>query len=168
MAFLNAHLKTTLERPSRTLHLPKLSSHHNPVHNNRWYRDPVLWALIGAGAVFLCARLGQRLLWQDEAETAILARNILRFGYPRAFDGVNLVWLPGVHRSDFAWAYAPWAPFYLTAGVFALAGVSTLTARLPFALIGLACLPLAYAAAQRVSASRAVARWTAGAAPRSG
>ena len=36
-------------------------------------------------------RLGDRCLWQDEAETALLGKNILRFGRPIAFDGTNVV-----------------------------------------------------------------------------
>lgn len=129
------------------------------VRSPAWHRDPVLWWCLLVGALFLFVRLGQILLWQDEAETAVLARNILRFGYPRAFDGVNLVWLPGVHRADFAWAYHPWASFYLTAASFKMFGVTTWAARAPFALLGWLGLLLTYLLAREVSGRLSVRRW---------
>ena len=51
--------------------------------------DPWLLLFLALGAALLLANLGNGCLWQDEAETAVLGKNILRFGYPRAFDGVN-------------------------------------------------------------------------------
>ena len=127
--------------------------------SQRWYRDPVLWGGLLIGAVFLVMRLGQPTLWQDEAETAMLARNLLRFGYPRAFDGFNLVWDPQGYGPNYAWIYHPWGSFYLAALSFKLFGVSTLAARWPFAALGLVAVALTYLLARQASGRVAVARW---------
>jgi hypothetical protein len=42
-------------------------------------------------AMFLLWGLGDKYLWQDEANTGVLAVRLLRFGRPLAYDGVNLV-----------------------------------------------------------------------------
>ena len=53
----------------------------------RWIRLSLILAAIAAVYFF---RLGQPLLWADEADTGILSRNVLRSGYPTAFDGRNV------------------------------------------------------------------------------
>ena len=98
--------------------------------------DWMVWGLLGVAAVLLFANLQNGYLWQDEAETALLARNTLRFGYPKAFDGRSVIDEPMGYGPGQAWIYSPWLPFYLLAGVFAIFGESTWIARLPFALFG--------------------------------
>ena len=96
-------------------------------------------AFLALAAVLLLANLGSSgLLWQDEAETALLARHTRVFGYPRASDDHGLIELPSGYRygPGQAWLYSPWLPFYLLAGVFAITGESTWAARWPFALFG--------------------------------
>ena len=124
--------------------------------------DWVIVALLAVAAVFLLASLHNGLLWQDEAETALLARNTLRFGYPRAFDGRNLIDIapPYHHGLGFAWVYSPWLPYYLLAAVFALLGESTAVARLPFALMGWASIVVAWRLARRLTADVRVHRLT--------
>lgn len=100
---------------------------------------------IAAIAIILIAlfliffRLDQRLLWVDEAETALLARNVLVYGIPKAYDGKTLVSQEVGHEfgSDYIWRWTPWLDKYVTAGSFALIGQSTFSARLPFAILGL-------------------------------
>ncbi len=123
--------------------------------------DPWIILLLAAGAVLLLANLGDAngRLWQDEAETAVLAKNTLLYGYPRAFDGVNrlnpaLPLAPGE-----AWTYHPWLSMYVLAGSFALLGATTFAARLPFALMGLASVLLFHRMVQRMTGDRALARW---------
>ena len=121
--------------------------------------DGVVLVLLAIAGVLLLSGLGNGCLWQDEAETAVLARNTLRFGYPRAFDGqswVEVDWL-GYGPGE-AWVYSPWLPFYLLAGVFALAGESTAIARLPFALFGLASVYLTWRLARLLTGDRRVQR----------
>ena len=126
-----------------------------------WSADPWLAAILLAGAVLLLAGLSNGRLWQDEAETAVLAKNILRFGYPRAFDGVNRL-NPGLPlAANYAWTYHPWGSMYTVALSFLLFGINTGAARLPFALMGLLSIGLAYRVVRRITGDRSLARWTA-------
>ncbi|PYT09668.1 MAG: hypothetical protein DMF49_01500 [Acidobacteria bacterium] len=97
-----------------------------------------LCVILGLAALLLLYGLGAPRLWQDEAETALLGRNTLRFGLPRVWDGNNLV--AQFYAIDFDSHLLfgkSWLPSYLVAGFFALFGQGTFTARLPFALCGL-------------------------------
>ena len=47
--------------------------------------------IVGVAAVLLFWRLGAIYLWQDEANTAVLAVRMLKYGKPLAYDGVNLL-----------------------------------------------------------------------------
>ncbi len=124
--------------------------------------DWVVWGLLAIAGVLLLARLDNGLLWQDEAETALLARHVLRFGYPRVSDGRSPMEIvsPYTHGPDEAWIYSPWAPFYLLAGVFAVFGESTAIARAPFALCGWLSIWLAWQLARHAGFSRQVQRLT--------
>src|SRR6266516_1452255 len=99
----------------------------------------------GYGIVFALAllllfyHLDNRPLWGDEAETALLAKNVLHFGIPKTVDGVNHITVLGNLRDENAahvWTWAPWLQDYLVAGMYALFGASTWTSRAAFAAIG--------------------------------
>ncbi|MBC7261939.1 MAG: hypothetical protein H5T63_07975, partial [Chloroflexi bacterium] len=98
-------------------------------------------ALVIAGLLLFC-RLDDMYLWQDEAETAIIARNFLTFGLPLATDGRNLVQQTDAasvsFRVNYVWIFHSWLQFALTALAFAFLGTTTFAARLPFVLVGLA------------------------------
>ena len=100
-----------------------------------------------AGLVLL-TRLDRPLLWQDEAQTALLARSVLEFGVPVGFDGLNSYSqeLGVEYGEDRLWRWHPWLPFYLVAATFAVLEADTAAARLPFALCGFATVLLAWAA----------------------
>lgn len=91
---------------------------------------------------FTCAsfyRLDRFSLWQDEAETALLAKSILQNGLPLAkFDNKWVTQLEGAEESNtnHLWHITPWLPFYLCALSFKIFGFSDFAARFPFALIG--------------------------------
>ncbi len=123
--------------------------------------DPVLVLLLGLAALLLLPRLDNGVLWQDEAESAVLGRNTLRFGTPQADDGLNRVNPALAVTREGAWTYHPWATFYLTAGSFWLLGENTTAARLPSALLGLLSIGLAARLVKRLTADRSLARWTA-------
>src|SRR5712691_6910681 len=94
--------------------------------------------------------LGSPRLWQDEAETALLGRNITKFGVPRVWDGENLVAQFYVLDFDRHLLFQKsWLPPYLVAASFTLFGESTTTARLPFALCGPLVVWLAWRLARR-------------------
>ncbi|MBI4598447.1 MAG: glycosyltransferase family 39 protein [Candidatus Omnitrophica bacterium] len=123
------------------------------------------WLLLGVlllgAAVLLFTRLDAAYLWQDEAETAVVSRNVLRFGYPRAFDGIHLLHLPfATHRPGFVWVFHGWIQFYLTAASFLLFGITTWAARAPFALLGLGSIVLTWRMAKTFVGDRQVAGLT--------
>jgi 4-amino-4-deoxy-L-arabinose transferase-like glycosyltransferase len=122
--------------------------------------DVVAWIVIVIAAVLIIAALGQRCLWQDEAETAMLGRNILKFGRPIAFDGVNLVSQEVGRELDAQrlWRWSPWIQFSIAAAGMKWLGLNAFGARLPFAILGILTLPLTYLGAARAFASRAAAR----------
>ncbi|KKU75713.1 MAG: hypothetical protein UY01_C0006G0042 [Candidatus Nomurabacteria bacterium GW2011_GWB1_47_6] len=65
-------------------------------------------------------------LWGDEAETALFARNILRYGVPKGWDGVNIM---GINNAAVLDKHllnhsSPWGQYYLVAASFALFGES--------------------------------------------
>jgi 4-amino-4-deoxy-L-arabinose transferase-like glycosyltransferase len=119
---------------------------------------PIIMLTILAG-VLLFANLGNQYLWQDEAETALLGRRVLEYGYPRAYDGKNLI-NPTIRTSfseDYGWRYHPWGQFYITAAAFRLFGESNFSARVLFALMGLLNIPLLYILALRLTRERSTA-----------
>jgi len=109
-----------------------------------WF--PALVLLVGA--VLLLCRLDDAYLWQDEAETAIVSRHLLAYGLPLSTDGTDWVQQAGrpwvEFTTDYVWIYHSWLQYGLTAAAFAVLGRTTLAARLPFVLFGLATLLLFY------------------------
>ena len=122
-------------------------------------------------AVLLFWGLTDKYLWQDEAATAVMARNMLRTGKPLAYDGRNLITIDnfaaedpstigerttsaqaaldyyvarGDFRADTAWTFQPWGQFVAAAAGLLLIGETTLGARLPFALAALLTVLLLY------------------------
>jgi hypothetical protein len=110
--------------------------------------NPILLAfgllvLVAAGLLFF--GLGNAFLWEDEAYTASLARNILSTGLPTAWDGENLLaWHNGQNLNEKLINREAWVQYYLGAASFALLGESALAARFPFALLGLATIVVFY------------------------
>lgn len=123
-------------------------------------RGALLGAALAAAAVFLHLRgLGASALWQDEAETAVLAARVLERGLPFVDDGRNLVSQNQGRDADARglWSYSPWLGIYAAAGGVAAFGPSAFAARLPFALCALACLVLLHRLSRRWSGSEGVA-----------
>ena len=116
--------------------------------------------MVAFGAVLLLSNLGNGRLWQDEAETAVLGKNTLRYGYPRAFDGVNHLNPSLPLQSGEAWTYHTWLPLYAAAASFRVAGPTTTAARFPFALMGLLSIWLGYLVAKNLTGDRTIARLT--------
>ncbi len=102
--------------------------------------------VLAVTSVLLLANLGNRYLWQDEAENALVSKTILTEGLPRGHDGKNSFSQAGeiVFGKNHIHAIDPWVPYYLLAGFFKVFGVSTFVARLPYALFGIATIMLTY------------------------
>jgi hypothetical protein len=114
-------------------------------------------------AALVLPDLGDGMLWQDEAQTALIAGTILDRGVPFGFDGRNHFSqeLGKEYAPNTAWRWHTWLSFYAAAASFALLGPTTFAARLPFALCGIASAGLCYAVARRLWRDRAAA-WAAG------
>ncbi len=85
-------------------------------------------------------------LWGDEAENALFARNLLRFGNLKGWDGVNIMGLEDAVylNKDLVNHMSPPAQFYITASSFALFGESSFTARLPFIIFSVLSVLIFY------------------------
>src|SRR5437588_11174053 len=103
-----------------------------------------LIAVIAAGLIF--TNLGSDYLWADEGDTAVLASNILKYGVPKAWDGVTFIDSDKGARlnDDLVMVSHPWLQYYLTAASFLVFVENTLAARLPFALAGWVTTLLVY------------------------
>jgi len=126
--------------------------------------------------VFLCClfcfsvlkHISYPLLWQDEAETAMYAKRIIQFGYPKVHDGKNTIYQLihpnpdlGVDKKTDAFIGSGWGMYYFAAIGVALAEnvndiyQKTALVRMPFSIIGiLGILIFAFAAATLFIARR--------------
>jgi len=104
-------------------------------------------------ALSIFKNISYPLLWNDEAETAMFAKRILAFGYPKVHDGknvLNLLELPdkslAIDKGSDAYVVTVWGHFY-----FAVIGellsrltddiyLKTALLRIPFAIAGFAAL----------------------------
>ena len=132
--------------------------------------------ILAIAAVLLFWALTEKDLWQDEAATAVLATRLLKFGRPVAYDGKNLLTIDMQDddddaslskrtkdpqsaikyfvgeknfKEDTTWKWQPWGLFAIAAVSIKLLGQTTLAARLPFALAGLATVLFLYRLARR-------------------
>jgi len=123
---------------------------------HRWREHGPIAAVLALAAVLLFTNLGRDYLWADEGDTAVLARNILKFGVPTTWDGVSFTDSDYGTRStdNFLMVSHPWLQYYITAASFALIGETALAARLPFALMGLATIAVVYGLLVRVARNR--------------
>lgn len=106
-------------------------------------------------AAVLFWRLDSTVLWRDETTTANWARTMVEQGslIPKVFDGKTLS-AQGFDAHDFNSSLTPgmqgWLQFYVTALSFKLFGVSTFTARLPLALLGIVAAGVMWAIGRRL------------------
>jgi 4-amino-4-deoxy-L-arabinose transferase-like glycosyltransferase len=103
-------------------------------------------------ALLLLPNLGAQILWQDEAQTAVIARTIASHGVPLGRDDRHSFSqeLGREFGESAVWRWHTWLSFYAVAGSFALLGEGTAAARLPFALFGVATVSLAWLVGRRL------------------
>lgn len=108
----------------------------------RW--EPVTAALtLILFALLLFTRLGHYPLWDDEALTALEAQSVWNTGDTSAIHGQNIIaFRKGISLQNLENRAEPPLQFYFLAPFTPLAGKSNFLLRLPFALVGLACLAL--------------------------
>src|SRR5207249_1094457 len=83
----------------------------------RIWANSAVAGLVLVAALLIVPGLGVRYLWDDEAETALLAKNVIRFGVPVAWDGASLISQEcgSDYDANYLWLQTPWLPIYLTA-----------------------------------------------------
>jgi hypothetical protein len=125
--------------------------------------DPVILLILALASFLFFYRLDHRPFWQDEAETANLARNVLKYGVPLAFDGKNLISQEGGWEfgPDHLWRWSPWLQIYVAAASFRLGGLTTAAGRFPFALCGLLTIVVVFLLVKRYYVSPGWARASA-------
>jgi len=104
----------------------------------RFYFDYSFIFLLFLSLVLIFTHLGSTHLWEDEAETALVAKTIWSHGIPKITDGINYFYQEQGKRVGYGdvWAWTPWLQFYVTAASFKVFGTDEWAARLPFALAG--------------------------------
>lgn len=122
------------------------------------------WLLLACTVVslfFTLTGMDQAYLSIGEANTAQLGKNVLLFGYPKAWDGNFLVvpFYDGTINEQLAWVAHPWLQYYLAAGGIALFGPTSLGARFLFVICGALTIVGVYCLAKRVSGNESVVRF---------
>lgn len=130
-----------------------------------FFEDFIFLSILILAFVLLFSNLTASVLWTDEASTGILARNCLKFGYPKVFDGLNWkgpreIETYGMGMGD-SWVMQPWLQYYVAALSFKLLGVNTLAARLPFVVFGFFSIFFIYRLAIRLFKDINIARLSA-------
>jgi 4-amino-4-deoxy-L-arabinose transferase-like glycosyltransferase len=130
----------------------------------RLARLAALGALLCIATPLVLYDLGGPWLFEDEADTVLFARAIVRTGVPSAWDGRSFTdsddgrrIAPRALGRDLVMVGTPWLPYYVTAASFAVLGESAWTARLPFALAALATVAMLYALVMRTTGCAASA-----------
>jgi len=110
-------------------------------------------------AVLLFSSLDSSLLWQDEAETALLGKNILEFGVPKAYDGKNVISQETgrEYGDDYVWRWTSWGDKYVAALSMRFFGETTAGARFLFVGLGFLSIFFFHLTAARLFPSS----WTA-------
>src|ERR1035437_6374996 len=88
-----------------------------PVKRGKSKEYIFVFILLVFSVFFLFYALGTRYLWQDEAQTPLIAKTILQTGFPYGTDGVNFFSQEGgiEYGHNYLWKWHPWLPFYVEA-----------------------------------------------------
>ena len=123
-------------------------------------RDRFWIVLLLVFPILVFPNLGNAYLWQDEGETAVLARCVQIHGYPLASYRSQTVSDQDDHRDlkNGVWIWTPWLPIYVVATSFAVFGESTWAARLPLVLAAWATVLLSYPFFLELTRSRRLSR----------
>lgn len=127
--------------------------------NNFFRQNRELILILLAASILFFYNLGNMSLWEDEAETAVLAKNILKTGLPHAWDGKNIVTQEFGRDSNNnnIWIYHPWLSHYISALSMKIIGTSNWALRFPFTLFGFLTIPLLYSFSLFISKNKRIA-----------
>lgn len=126
-------------------------------------RHAFLAAVALANLSLTLAGVGNAYLSIGEGNTAQLGKNVLRFGYPKVWDGHYLVvpFYDSTVNSQLAWVAHPWLQYYVAAAGVALFGPTGLGARFFFVVCGTLAVVAVYYLALRLSRSVRLAQLSA-------
>ena len=107
-------------------------------------------------AILILIGANMHPLWGDEAETALFARNILKYGVPKGWDGVNIMGINDaiVLNKDLVNYTSPWLQYYTAAASFLIFPQTSFAARLPFIIFSVLSIPLLYYLTLRLTKDR--------------
>src|SRR5206468_2843587 len=88
---------------------PRPSCRTTPMSVERIWASSAVEGLLLLAALLIFPNLDDRYLGDDEAETALLARSVLRFGVPVAWDAASLISQEcgGDHDANYIWRQTP-------------------------------------------------------------
>ncbi len=105
-----------------------------------------LVSVLALGAGLLLWNVGGPVMWQDEAQSALISRTVVETGLPRGTDGLNYFSQEsGAEYADgYLWRWHTWLPFYMVAGSYEILGDNTFASRFPSVLLGWISICLTY------------------------
>ncbi|MEO5740906.1 MAG: hypothetical protein ABIS29_09970 [Vicinamibacterales bacterium] len=134
-----------------------------PTHGSSRAPDAIVALIAVLSLPLFTFGLGDTYLWQDEAQTALLGRSVLRYGVPVVGSGSESLSAHMGADAGFRGIYLhiSWLQAYVEAASFGLFGESSWSARLPFAIAGALCVPLVAWFVRRAGATVTAARLAA-------
>lgn len=123
------------------------------------YEKLIVLFLVLIMSVLSFANLGNRYMFIDESITALLGRNVLEYGYPKVWDGKNLI-MAAINGNEFneklVYIKHNWLPYYLSA-LGQLLGDEVFHMRAIFVIIGIIGGIAFYIMAKRLTGSLKIA-----------
>ena len=110
--------------------------------DSRWQNRALMIVAVALALSLACLGLSNHAFWDDEAGTALFAKNFLKTGELTAWDGVNLNGYNFGMQLDenLNNPYMPPLQYYVAAWGFKVFGISTVAGRIPFLLAGILSL----------------------------
>lgn len=123
----------------------------------------ILLIILAIGSFLIFFNLDNTLLWKDEAGTAQLGINTVRYGIPRAWDGKNMISSSDGNsfNDNFVVTSHGWLQFYIAGISISLFGNTTLAARAPFAFLAAVSILFLWLTAKEISGKIGFANLTA-------
>lgn len=93
-------------------------------------------------SVIILYNIDETYLWKDEAGTANVSWNVLTYGFPKVYDGKNLLSTSDGNNFNEKLLVSnhEWLQYYICAASFWILGKSTFAARFPFSLFAIASI----------------------------
>ena len=116
----------------------------------------VLLGLILTSLILHCVELDDIYPWADEGETLVLGEFTRNHGWPHLEGNDHLFCNQFGTTKEGLYIYHGWLQYYLVAFILFFFGKSIFFLRLPFALAGVACVPLLWILAREIKLPRSI------------